>query len=104
MQHSILHYMLTNLLKIVMKLTNDGDLFNPVMLDIHLFNYEYWNSSITQTIGFYPSEGVSPVSPQTSGTWVDDLVAFDVSISINLNQSNFLALISNLEMGAHLFE
>jgi len=81
--------------------TNDGTLFNPDINVGHTFISLEMNSvgnSINQTIGYYPSAGVSPSNPQIAGAWVDDgNHDYDVSVSIDLNHTQFTSLISNIQ-------
>lgn len=79
---------------------NDGSIFNPDINVGHTFiglEMDDGGSVTSQTIGFYPSTGVNPVSPETVGAWVDDSGHhYDVSASINLNHSDFTTLIGNI--------
>ena len=81
--------------------TNDGTLFNPDINVGHTFMSLEMNSvgnTINQTIGYYPSAGVSPSNPQIAGAWVDDgNHDYDVSASIDLTHTQFTSLISNLQ-------
>jgi len=81
--------------------TNDGTLFNPDINVGHTFISLEMNSvenTINQTIGYYPSAGVSPSNPQIAGAWVDDgNHDYDVSASIDLTHTQFTNLISNLQ-------
>lgn len=80
--------------------TNDGTLFNPDINVGHTFiSLEMKNGGnvTSQIIGFYPSTGVSPSSPQVAGTWIDDgNHSYDVSVSIDLNRNQFTNLVRQL--------
>ncbi|WP_422105918.1 hypothetical protein [Winogradskyella sp.] len=81
--------------------TNDGTIFDPDINVGHTFISLEMNDSgtiINQNIGFYPSTGVDPVDPEVAGAWVDDGGHdYDVSVSIDLNQADFINLISFIQ-------
>lgn len=81
--------------------TNDGTLLNPDINVGHTFISLEMNDGGTitnQTIGFYPSAGVNPTSPQIAGAWIDDgNHGYDVSASIDIDHTQFTGLINSIE-------
>ncbi|PWK20938.1 hypothetical protein [Xanthomarina spongicola] len=75
---------------------NDGTIFNPDINVGHTFISIRMNDMgniVNQTFGFYPSDSVSPTSPEINGVWVDDGGhGYDVSATMILNYSEFNTL------------
>ena len=80
---------------------NNGTLLDPEIDVGHTFIGIQMNQggAITnQTIGFYPSSGVNPLNPDTTGAWIDDGAHhYDVSVSIDLNYTEFTNLINFIQ-------